>query len=139
MEHERNRVTPAGGDLAAARAPQSGDLRRSRDPHRSKDHDASLPAVVSEQECHQLATLARLSLNDDQAERFSTQLGTILGYIEQLRAVNTEGTPEYLPPSRPGSALRDDTAQPGLSHDSALAGAPEVRDHHVAVPKFKED
>lgn len=95
--------------------------------------------MVSEQECHQLATLARLSLDDDQAERFSAQLGTILGYIEQLCAVNTEGTPEYLPPSRPGSALRNDTATPGLDRDNALAGAPDVRGHQIAVPKFKDD
>lgn len=95
--------------------------------------------MVSRQECHQLATLARLSLDDTEAERFADQLGTILEYIEQLRAVETQGVSEYLPPSQPGSALRDDVATPGLERDQALAGAPDVRDHQVAVPKFKDD
>lgn len=95
--------------------------------------------MVSRQECHQLASLARLSLDDAEADRFAGQLGTILGYIEQLRAVDTEGVAEYLPPSRPGSALREDTAGPRLERERALAATPDVREHQVAVPKFKED
>lgn len=95
--------------------------------------------MVSRQECHQLATLARLSLDDDEEERFADQLGTILGYIEQLRGVDTHGVTEYLPPSRPGSALRDDVAEPTIPRDRALAAAPAVVDYLVAVPKFKDD
>lgn len=95
--------------------------------------------TISRKECQELAALARLSLDDDEAERFATQLGTILGYIEQLRAVDTTGVPEHLPPSRLGSALRDDVAGPVLARERALASAPAVRDHQVVVPKFKED
>lgn len=95
--------------------------------------------MISRQECHQLASLARLSLDDAEAERFAGQLGPILGYIEQLRGVDTEGVAEYLPPSRPGSALREDAAEPGLGRERALAAAPEVREQQIAVPKFKED
>lgn len=95
--------------------------------------------TISRKECQELAGLARLSLDDDEAERFATQLGTILGYIEQLRAVDTTEVPEHLPPSRLGSALRDDVAGPVLERERALAGAPAVRDHQVLVPKFKED
>lgn len=95
--------------------------------------------TISRKECQELAALARLSLDDDEADRFAAQLGTILGYIEQLRAVDTTGVPEYLPPSRLGSALRDDVAGPVLDRERALAGAPAVRDHQALVPKFKED
>jgi aspartyl-tRNA(Asn)/glutamyl-tRNA(Gln) amidotransferase subunit C len=95
--------------------------------------------TLSRKECHELAALARLSLDDDEADRFAAQLGTILGYLEQLRAVDTTGVPEHLPPSRLGSALRDDVAGAVLDRERALASAPAVRDHQVAVPKFKED
>ena len=95
--------------------------------------------TISRKECQELAGLARLSLDDDETERFAAQLGTILGYIEQLRAVDTTGVPEHLPPSRLGSALRDDAAGPVLERERALAGVPAVRDHQVEVPKFKED
>jgi len=95
--------------------------------------------TISQQECHELAALARLSLDDAEAERFAAQLGTILGYIEQLRAVDTTGVPEHLPPSRSGSALRDDVAGSVLDRERVLAGAPAVREHQVLVPKFKDD
>ncbi len=100
---------------------------------------ASRAVMVSRQECHQLAALARLSLDDAEAEGFAAQLRPVLEYIEQLRAVDTDGVPEHLPPSRPGSALRDDVAQPGLPRERALHNAPAVRNDQVAVPKFKED
>jgi aspartyl-tRNA(Asn)/glutamyl-tRNA(Gln) amidotransferase subunit C len=95
--------------------------------------------TISRKECQELAALARLSLDEAEAERFAAQLGTILEYIEQLRAVDTTGVPEYLPPSRLGSALRDDVAGPVLDRERALASAPAVRDHQVLVPKFKDD
>jgi aspartyl-tRNA(Asn)/glutamyl-tRNA(Gln) amidotransferase subunit C len=95
--------------------------------------------TISRTELHELAALARLSLDDAEAERFTAQLGTILGYIEQLRAVDTTGVPEHLPPSRLGSALRDDVAGPVLARERVLASAPAVRDYQVLVPKFKED
>lgn len=95
--------------------------------------------ALSRQECHELAALARLSLDDGEADRFAAQLGTILGYIEQLQAVDTTGVAEHLPPSRPGSALRDDVPGPVLDRERALACVPAVRDHQVLVPKFKDD
>ncbi len=95
--------------------------------------------AVSRQECHELAMLARLSLNDEEAEQFAAQLGPILAYLEQLQAVDTAGVPEHLPPARPGSALRRDEPGTPLATARALAGAPAVRDAQIVVPKFKED
>ncbi|MCH9684108.1 MAG: Asp-tRNA(Asn)/Glu-tRNA(Gln) amidotransferase subunit GatC [Deltaproteobacteria bacterium] len=95
--------------------------------------------VVSRLECQQLATLARLSLDNDEAERLASQLGPILAYLEQLQAVDTTGVPEHLPPARPGSALRPDVAVPPLATAQVLANAPAVRNDQIVVPKFKED
>jgi aspartyl-tRNA(Asn)/glutamyl-tRNA(Gln) amidotransferase subunit C len=95
--------------------------------------------TISRDECQALATLARLSLDDAEAERFAAQLGPILAYLEQLQRVDTTGVPEHLPPARLGSALREDVAGPALDREHALASVPAVRDHQVMVPKFKED
>ncbi len=100
---------------------------------------ATVMTTISRQECHELATLARLSLDDAEAEQFAAQLGPILGYLDQLQGVDTEGVLEALPPSRRGSALRDDVAGPTLPHEAALAGAPAVAQGQIVVPKFKED
>lgn len=96
-------------------------------------------STISRAECLELATLAQLSLDEAEAELFATQLGPILDYLEQLRRVDTTAVPEYLPPSRQGSALREDVAGATLPRERALACAPEVRDDQIVVPKFKED
>ncbi|MCX4246197.1 Asp-tRNA(Asn)/Glu-tRNA(Gln) amidotransferase subunit GatC [Paraliomyxa miuraensis] len=115
-------------------------------------------STISRQECHELASLARLSLNEEEAERFAAELSPILAYLEQLQAVDTMGVEEHLPPSRPplgpsgpvgstgavgpagsSSGLRDDVTAPPLPRERALAGVPEVLDGHVKVPKFKKD
>ncbi len=87
----------------------------------------------------ELARLARLSLTDDEAGRLGAQLADIVRYIETLQEVDIADVPEYLSAARPGSGLRADEASAPLDRELALAGAPATRDHHVRVPKFKED
>lgn len=95
--------------------------------------------TLSRQACRELAALARLSLDDAEADRFAAQLGTIIGYVEQLQAVDTTGVLEHLPPPRADGGLRADVAGPALARELALAAAPAVRQHQVLVPKFKDD
>ena len=85
-----------------------------------------------------MAALARLSLTDDEAERFSGQLDAVLGYLQQLSEVDVTGVKENSP--RPGGeALRADEVGLRLDRETALSQAAEVRDGHVAVPKILSD
>ena len=45
-------------------------------------------------EMDRLAVLTRLALSEEEKERLSGQLGTILGYINRLANVETQGIPE---------------------------------------------
>ncbi len=94
---------------------------------------------VTEQECEELAALARLSLTGPQAQAFSRQIGQIVGYIQQLASVDVTDVPEYAPQAPASAPLRDDVPGGRLSRDQVLAQAPVTRGEHVAVPKFKED
>ncbi len=46
---------------------------------------------ITREEVERIAALARLSLSDDEAERMVAELDTILGYVETLAEVDTEG------------------------------------------------
>jgi len=46
---------------------------------------------LNKKEVEHIALLARLGLNDDEIEKYSTQLSSILEYVEQLKEVETEG------------------------------------------------
>jgi aspartyl-tRNA(Asn)/glutamyl-tRNA(Gln) amidotransferase subunit C len=95
--------------------------------------------TVTSEEIRELATLARLSLDDDEAEQFRTQFADILGYIGTLRAVDVTGVPELLSEAQVNSSLREDTPGAQFSSEAALSSAPQTRGRLVVVPKFKED
>lgn len=93
---------------------------------------------VSTTMCHELAGLARLSLTDEEAETFATQLDPILAYLRQLQRVDVSGV-EETSPIGPDEQLREDAPLPPLTQDAALSQAPAVRGGQVVVPKFKSD
>jgi aspartyl-tRNA(Asn)/glutamyl-tRNA(Gln) amidotransferase subunit C len=98
------------------------------------------PAVaITREHVQHTASLARLRLSDEEAERLTRELGRILEYIDQLDQVATSGVPptehlglEQLP-------FRPDEAKAGLSHEQALREAPRKLDEGFAVPAIMED
>jgi aspartyl-tRNA(Asn)/glutamyl-tRNA(Gln) amidotransferase subunit C len=86
-----------------------------------------------------VARLARLALTDEERERFRRQLGLILEHAEKVREVAAD---DVLPTSHPvprSNVLRPDEVEPSLSHDEAMAGAPEVEDGRFRVPRIIEE
>jgi aspartyl-tRNA(Asn)/glutamyl-tRNA(Gln) amidotransferase subunit C len=86
-----------------------------------------------------VARLARLALTDEERERFRRQLGLILEHAEKVREVAAE---DVLPTSHPvprSNVFRPDEVEPSLSHDEAMAGAPEVEDGRFRVPPIIEE
>lgn len=49
---------------------------------------------LTEFEVKKIATLARLSLSDEEVKEYAVQLTAIFGYIEMLNEVDTEGVEE---------------------------------------------
>lgn len=81
-----------------------------------------------------VARLARLDLPDADLPRVRDQLAAILGYVEQLRAVDTAGVEPLAHPLPVTNALRDDEPRPSLLVDEALANAPARTGDYFAVP-----
>ena len=72
-----------------------------------------------------IAELARLELTADELDLFTRQLGDILTYVEQIRALDTTGvTPTSHVLNRPVD--RDDEPQPTLSRADLLRNAPDA-------------
>ena len=90
-------------------------------------------------EVEHVARLARLALDADEKERMRSQLDAILGYVEQLRRVNTDGvepTAHVLPLV---NVLRDDEVRPSYPVEAMLANAPDAQDGQVRVPRILEE
>ncbi len=94
---------------------------------------------ISKEIAMHVAELSRLEFKEDELEKFTAQLGNILGYMEKLNELDTshiEPTFNVLGLSTP---LRDDVVKPCLSLNEALENAPQKEESFFAVPKFIEN
>ena len=86
-----------------------------------------------------LAQLARIRLTEEEKEAYGRQLTNILGYFQQLQAVDVGGIEPMAHPFEAEAPLREDQAGVGWAASRALANAPEQRENELVVPKVVED
>ena len=94
--------------------------------------------MINREEVHKVAHLARLELTPEEEAQFTTQLGDILDYFEQLSQLdvtNVEPTTRAIDVS---NITRPDTLIPGQDRDRILAGAPEQEGDFFKVPKIMD-
>ena len=90
-----------------------------------------------------VASLARIAVTDDEAERLVPELNNILGWVEQLGQVDVSGVEPMTAVIPNALRLRDDVvnADPltgGDVRDKVLANAPQAEHGFFAVPKVIE-
>ena len=83
-----------------------------------------------------VATLARLALTKEETEKFTAQLGQVLGHMEALAKIPTDNVPEVHPPDHP--VFRKDVPSPSLPVEVALSNAPAQANDLIVVPKIVE-
>ncbi len=95
---------------------------------------------LSLDEVRRIAALARLKLSPEEEERFAVQLSSILGYVEELKALDVSGVEPMTHALAAGdaSAVRADEVRPGLGAEAAVAAAPERAGTHFKVPRIIE-
>ncbi len=93
---------------------------------------------LSRVEVGHIAELAKLSLTDEEKERFGEQLSAILEYAEILQRLDTKA----IPPTATVLPLRNvmvaDGVRPSLSREDILANAPEAENGCFKVPAILE-
>jgi aspartyl-tRNA(Asn)/glutamyl-tRNA(Gln) amidotransferase subunit C len=88
-----------------------------------------------------IASLARIRLEDEEVGRMQTELNGILGWIEQLQAVDTDGIEPMAggaPEGQPAMRQRADAVTDGGQADAVLRNAPDRMDDYFGVPKVVE-
>jgi aspartyl-tRNA(Asn)/glutamyl-tRNA(Gln) amidotransferase subunit C len=85
-----------------------------------------------------IASLARIAVSDAEAEAMVPELNNILGWVEQLRAVDTDGIAPLAAVIPNHLRLRDDVVTDGNRRNDVLANAPQAEHGFFAVPKVIE-
>ncbi len=94
---------------------------------------------ISREEVERVVALARLSLSEEELGRMAHELDAILGYVETLQGVDTEGVPPTAHVIPLATPLRDDVPAAPLDFELAVSNAPESSGSAFVVPKVIED
>ncbi|HEX6661208.1 MAG TPA: Asp-tRNA(Asn)/Glu-tRNA(Gln) amidotransferase subunit GatC [Sphingomicrobium sp.] len=94
-------------------------------------------SVTNDQVRH-IARLARIAMSDEELERLVPELNAIIGWVEQLAEVNTDGVEPLTAVIDQKLRLRDDQVTDGNIRDQVLANAPDAQHGFFAVPKVIE-
>jgi aspartyl-tRNA(Asn)/glutamyl-tRNA(Gln) amidotransferase subunit C len=93
---------------------------------------------VTSQQVRHIAKLARIGMDDAEIEALVPELNNILGWVEQLGEVNTDGVEPLTAVIDQKLRLRDDVVNDGNIRDAVLANAPDAQHGFFAVPKVIE-
>ena len=95
--------------------------------------------TIDEAQVRKVAKLARLELSDAEVEEFTGQLSAILGYVEKMNELDTNGV-EPLAHCLPiSNVLREDCVKESLGTEKTLANAPQRDREFFKVPKILDD
>ena len=98
---------------------------------------------VNAEQVRHVAKLARIAMSDAEVDALVPEFNNILGWVEQLAEVDTEGVEPLTAVIDNQLRLRDDVvdADPltgGGVRDKVLANAPDAQHGFFAVPKVIE-
>ncbi len=85
-----------------------------------------------------VAHLARLKLTEAEVATFQAQMEHIVGYVNQIEALDVSGVEPTSHAVVVTNVLREDVARPGLDHECVLANAPDTENGLFTVPKIVE-
>ena len=93
---------------------------------------------VNADQVRHVARLARIAMSDAEIERLVPEFNNILGWVEQLGEVDTEGVEPLATVIDQQLRLRDDLVDDGDCRDAVLKNAPDAQHGFFAVPKVIE-
>ncbi len=92
--------------------------------------------MIDREQVHKVAHLARLELTEKEEEQFTTQLGSILDYFEQLSELDVS---EVQPTARAidvSNITRPDELHPYPNREAILNSAPDQEGDFFKVPQI---
>ena len=93
---------------------------------------------LDQKDVKNIADLARLALSDENIDKYSTELSSILDLVEQMNAVNTDDVKPLAHPTDAVQRLRADVVTESNKREKYMANAPAQEEGLFLVPKVVE-
>ena len=81
-----------------------------------------------------VARLARLRLTEEEIDRMTRELSTILDHIDKIGELDLDGVEPTSHVVELENVLREDVPRPSIARERALDGAPDASDEGFRVP-----
>jgi aspartyl-tRNA(Asn)/glutamyl-tRNA(Gln) amidotransferase subunit C len=94
--------------------------------------------MIDQKTVHYIAALARLHIENSEAEQFAHNLEDILQYVEQLNKLDVSDIKPTSHVLDVENVFREDKVLPSLRRDEAMSFAIEQHGGHYKVPKVIE-
>ena len=91
---------------------------------------------ITDETIQSLAQLSYIHLNEDQRALLVDELGKILGYMDVLNHIDTEGIEPLAYIGSATNVMRPDVVAPSIDREVLLQNAPERTEEAVVVPKI---
>ncbi len=92
------------------------------------------PSKITRDDVAHVAHLARLSLTEDELDRFTGQLAAVLDHARDVEALEIDDVPPTARPFPLVNVMRADEVGPTLQPDDVLSQAPAAEDDQFRVP-----
>ncbi len=93
---------------------------------------------LSKDDVRKIAYLARIRVPEERLEPLAGELNNIVGWVEQLQEVDTNGVEPMTSVVDIETPMRDDVVTDGNVTEKVLANAPDRNDAFFGVPKVVE-
>ncbi|MCF6265877.1 MAG: Asp-tRNA(Asn)/Glu-tRNA(Gln) amidotransferase subunit GatC [Desulfuromusa sp.] len=93
---------------------------------------------ISQKDVEHVARLARLTVAPEELNTLTGQMDAILGYVDKLNELDTDGIEPMAHAVPISNAFREDEIRPAIGIERALQNAPVAEDGCFKVPKIIE-
>lgn len=93
-------------------------------------------SAITVDDVNYIASLAKVAITPEEAEKFTKELDAILGYVRQLESVDTTGLePTYQVTGLKNITRKDKVIDYGVDQAGLLKNTPDKQDGSIKVPK----
>ncbi len=94
--------------------------------------------TIDKQTVEKVAHLARLELAEDEKKKLIQDMNKILGFMDKLNEINTNGIEPLVYMTNEINVLREDVIRQEITHQEALQNAPKHDEDYFLVAKVIE-
>ena len=93
---------------------------------------------IDNQTVRKVSKLAKIKINEKEETKFIEELNNILGWVDELKKVDTDQIEPMLSVFNESMVMRKDEVSSDISEEYVLKNAPESKSGFFVVPKVVE-